>query len=146
MLTERQKYVLAVFAAAGDDVQFSPAQVQKLFFLLDKKISPSIGGQKFDFQPYDYGPFDRAVYEELDLLSRQGYIQIHQGSTPAGRRYMLTLTGSRQGASALSGYVDRARNYMGEAARWVRSLSFAQLVGSIYNAYPEMKANSIFQG
>jgi hypothetical protein len=46
-------------------------QVQKLFFLLDENIAADLGGRQFSFEPYDYGPFDRAVYSELELLARQ---------------------------------------------------------------------------
>lgn len=31
-------------------------------------------------------------------------------------------------------------------AKWVRSLSFQQLVKAVYDKYPEMRANSVLQG
>lgn len=145
MLTERQKFMLAVFAAAGDNVQFSPVQVQKIFFLLDRNIAVDIGGAQFNFEPYDYGPFDRAVYQELGHLGQSGLVQIDQGATPGARRYTLTPEGARVGAANLEHFAGHSRDYMAKVANWVRSLSFAQLVGSIYNAYPEMKENSIFR-
>jgi hypothetical protein len=37
------------------------------------------------------------------------------------------------------------REYIASVASWVRQLSFQQLVASIYNKYPEMKANSVFR-
>jgi hypothetical protein len=39
-----------------------------------------------------------------------------------------------------------AKDYVVNLANWVRQLSFQQLVASIYNKYPEMKANSVFRG
>lgn len=145
MLTEQQRLILAALAAAGTDAKFSPVQVQKLFFLLDKNIADHIGGAKFGFKPYDYGPFDQAVYNQLDELGRIALVQVLHGDTPGKRRYTLTPAGAQEGGKQLSAYPGPARDYMAAVATWVRKLSFAQLVGSIYKAYPEMKVNSVFQ-
>jgi hypothetical protein len=39
----------------------------------------------------------------------------------------------------------RAVDYVRKLVKWARSVSFKDLVKSIYQAYPEMKANSIFR-
>lgn len=65
----RQDLVLAALAAAGENAAFAPVQVQKFFFLIDREGAHLFGGPHFHFTPYDYGPFDSAVYEALDLLA-----------------------------------------------------------------------------
>lgn len=144
-ITARQQFVLAVLAT-DPDAGFAPVQVQKLFFLLDENLSDAIGGSQFAFEPYDYGPFDKAVYHELEALQRQGLVNIEQIGASAGqRRYSLTPRGQQEGEKALSQLPEFARQYMTDLSAWVRSLSFAQLVGSIYKAYPRMRENSVFQ-
>ena len=56
----RKEVVLAALAPAKH-APHSPVQVQKLIFLIDRNIPREVGGPHFDFQPYNYGPFDKAV-------------------------------------------------------------------------------------
>ncbi len=65
---QRRNLILAALAAGGENASFTPAQAQKLFFLIDRKAASLVDGPHFDFQPYDYGPFDKAVYDELARL------------------------------------------------------------------------------
>jgi hypothetical protein len=143
--THRQKMVLAALAAEPA-ASFAPVQVQKLFFLLDQNIGGDLGGQQFAFEPYDYGPFDRAVYSELERLAQHGLVAIQSSPGAQRRKYSLTPSGHTEGLAAFNELSPRARNYMSRVSNWVRSLGFAELVGAIYNQYPSMKANSVFRG
>lgn len=145
-LTDRQKIVLAAMAAESG-AEFAPVQVQKMFFLIDETIAEEIGGRQFAFEPYDYGPFDKAVYQELEALERTGLLNVEQVAYYAGRRryYSLTPLGQEEGTKALQALPSIASDYIAKLSPWVRSLSFAQLVGTIYNAYPHMRENSIFE-
>lgn len=144
-LTNRQEVM--IFALASEHgAEFAPVQVQKLFFLLDANVSNGIGGKQFDFEPYDYGPFDKSVYRELEILEQHGLVRIERGRNFAGgRKYSLTTNGQLLGQNSMSNLTQEVRDYILKVAQWVRGLSFAELVGSIYTAYPEMKANSIFE-
>ena len=140
----RSEILLAGLAAGGENATYSPVQVQKLFFMLDREASAALGGPFFKFAPYDYGPFDQAVYAELDDLARQNLASIQ----PNGRYrvYSLSQAGHIEGRRLLSALQPGVRDYVSNVAHWVRQLSFQQLVASIYNKYPEMKVNSVFRG
>ena len=143
--TDRQRFMLAALAT-DPDAEFAPVQVQKLFFLLDENLSDVIARRQFSFEPYDYGPFDKAVYRELEALQGQGLVNIEQVGASAGqRRYSLTPRGQQAGEQVLLQLPEFARQYMTDLSAWVRSLSFSRLVGSIYKAYPHMRENSVFQ-
>jgi hypothetical protein len=144
-LSRRQELILAALAAESG-AAFAPVQVQKLFFLVDENIANEIGGRAFAFAPYDYGPFDRAVYQELGTLCRMGFVNIEDVGPSAGRRrYSLTPHGQAAGEQALNSLSAIARDYIAKVSAWVRSMSFAQLVGAIYRSYPEMRVNSVFR-
>lgn len=144
--TERQRFVLAALAAQSG-VALAPVQVQKLFFLFDENIASMIGGKQFDFEPYDYGPFDKEVYSEFDALEAKGLARVLENvDSPAKRLYLLTSDGQAAGEEALEKYYGDARQYMKEVSSWISGLSFAELVGAIYKSYPKMRANSIFDG
>src|SRR3954453_2570368 len=84
--------VLAALSPAGG-VPHTPVQVQKLLFLVDRNLAPLIGGPKFNFEPYHYGPFDQKVYSTLEELSRQGLVEVTQSSHGNWREYRLTPRG-----------------------------------------------------
>ena len=139
---ERAKFILAAASPAGGD-SLSPVQVQKLFFLLDENVAKKADGPYFDFQPYDYGPFDKEVYGELEQLAEKGLVEI----TVSGggmRTYRLTNEGYHAGNETFQGFEKPVQEYIKKTVDFVRSLSFAELVSAIYEAYPEMKKNSVF--
>jgi hypothetical protein len=144
-ISTRQKVVLAALAAERSS-SFAPVQVQKLFFLLDQNIAADIGGPQFSFEAYDYGPFDRSVYYELEALAQKGLVAIEATSDASRRKFSLTAAGYEAGRAVLAQLSGRAQDYLPRVSAWVRSLSFAELVGSIYKQYPAMKANSVFRG
>ena len=139
----RSDYALAVLSAAGEQASFSPVQVQKLFFILDREIPNLVGGPYFAFEPYDFGPFDKDVYREIEILELDD--RVEQSGGGSYRRYSLTTAGLTEGRTLLAGLQAPVRDYIAEIAAWVRSLSFSQLVSAIYRDYPEMKEKSIFQ-
>src|SRR5262252_6654914 len=132
----RRELMLAALAADGRLISFEPVQVQKLFFLIDREIPNLVDGPHFSFRAYDYGPFDSAVYSELEAMQREGLVTISVGYY---RSYALTENGFTQGADLLAGLTAQARDFVHRSAVWVRSLSFSQLVSAIYQKYPEMK-------
>ena len=141
---ERDQFVLAALAAGGEDATFSPVQVQKLFFLIDREAAAATGGPHFAFRPYDYGPFDHAVYATLNELAASGLAIIRMSNRY--RIYALTPKGHRAGARTLELLAPDVRTFIQNLAGWIRELSFEQLVAEIYRLYPEMKVNSVFNG
>ena len=130
--------------APARNAPFSPVQVQKLFFLLDRNIADHIGGPHFDFEPYDYGPFDKQVYYDLEAMASEGLIEVSESYPRSSRTYRLTEEGREIGTKALATIATPVQDYIVKIVNFVRSRSFAQLVSIIYAAYPEMKANSVF--
>jgi uncharacterized protein len=139
----RPEFVLAVMAAGGEAAPLRPVHAQKLFFLLDREIGPWVGGPHFDFRPYDYGPFDSDVYNEIERLARAGLVEVLGRSRH--RSYILTKQGHAEARKHLEALHPNARDYVVRASAWVRSLGFSQLVSAIYQKYPDMKAASVFK-
>jgi hypothetical protein len=136
--------VLAGLAAAGENATFSPVQVQKLFFLIDRKAGHLLGGPHFAFRPYDYGPFDSTVYDQLMALGFTGHIQV--SGSGRYRVYGLTPKGFAEGQEILTALPAQTVDFLRAVANWLLRLSFQQLVAAIYRDYPDMKVNSIFRG
>ena len=140
----KRDFVLAVLAAA-DGASHTPVQVQKLFFLLDRKAPNLVGGPHFNFQPDDYGPFDVAVYRELESLASDNLVEIQTVNDTRRKTYRTTPSGQTKGSQLLASFGEPIAEYVSQLSLWVRSQSFAQLVSSIYTHFPDMKVNSVFQ-
>lgn len=129
--------------AVGEGASHSPVQVQKLFFLIDRKLGKRVEGPHFSFKPYFYGPFDPDVYKELEKLADMGLVEIcHEGSS---RNYRLTPKGQEKGAASLDTLEPPVVDFIRKLSSAVRGMRFAELVSAIYRAYPEMRENSVFQ-
>lgn len=138
----REEFVLAAMSPA-EGKRHSPVQVQKLLFVLDTELAEKIGGPHFKFQPYDYGPFDKEVYEVLEELCSQDYVTI----SFLGRKYphySLTPSGFEKGQKTLATLGQSSQQYVARLSEWIMKRSFSQLVSAIYKSYPEMRAYSVF--
>jgi uncharacterized protein len=145
-LMDRRELLLAVLAA-GKGRQFSPAQIQKAIFLIDKNLPHLVHrGPRYDFAPYNYGPFDRSVYVEAENLRSQGEAVIATADNGRWSTYAASNLGIQHGEEILNRLKQKSRRYVESVADWVLAQSFGSLVKAIYDEYPEMKENSIFQG
>jgi hypothetical protein len=142
----RQELLLAVLASA-EGRPFTPVQIQKALFLLSRRMPDLLTqGPGYQFQPYDYGPFDPNVYADAGALSSAGLVVVAPSGIGRWNTYAASDAGVLRGREILAAASERARNYLREVSAWVRAQSFSSLVKSIYEAYPEMRANSIFRG
>lgn len=140
---ETRDFILLAMGAS-DNSPFTPVQIQKLFFLLDKNIAEQTDGPHFDFKPYDYGPFDKQIYLELEQLMDSGLVEISISNDHGLRTYRLTKKGREIGKRSLKKLSRPVQRYIRDVIDFVCSLSFAELVSVIYKAYPEMRENSVF--
>lgn len=141
----RRDLVLAILAAA-DGRPYTPVQIQKAVFLIcDEFPELTDDGPEFHFEPYDYGPFDSDVYDEISLLEKAGFADIAPSAYGNWNTYAASDEGIEIGRRLLEQLDVDARHYIDRVSAWVRSLTFSRLVKSIYEAYPHMRANSIFK-
>ena len=138
---KRKEFVLACLSTGNGEL-FSPVQVQKMFFLFDKKISNEIGGPHFKFLPYNYGPFDVKVYEILNELNIEKDVDIVLNKS--WKEYRLTSNGQKKGEEYFNQFPVNIKEFIKGVSNFVRKLSFTDLIRTIYKHYPDMKTNSVF--
>lgn len=130
----------------ANGLPFSPVQLQKAVFLIDRNLVEIFDeNSRFGFEPYDYGPFDREVYVEAGYLELSGLTISAKGNS-GYTEYSVTTAGLAKSKALLESMPANHRAYISQVVDWVRSLGFASLVKSIYEAYPDMRANSVFRG
>ena len=141
----RKKWTLLVIAAAGGR-PVSPVQLQKSLFLLHQNLPDRLGVDRFyDFEPYDYGPFDGDIYTDAEALQEEGLVTIDVPLGQRYREYYATPVGLELSGTLRTKLDPAVREYLDSLVRWVRSLSFNALVQAVYSKYPEMAVNSVFR-
>src|SRR5262245_55099470 len=125
--------MLAISSARGRGL--SPVQLQKVLFLLGKELPLVVGDRFYQFQPYNYGPFDKNVYQDAEGLSFAGYVSIANSTSVT--EYSATPEGLAYAELIRAKAPQRGIEYLGKIVEWAQSLSFSGLVRAIYNKYPE---------
>lgn len=95
----------------------------------------------FRFEAYDYGPFDRHVYDARDRLIVDGLLELIPGRYDS---YRLTDRG-RERARELSTELGEDADWMRRIGRYVTTRSFEQLLNEVYGAHPEYAVRSRFR-
>lgn len=141
---ERHQHVL-VGLGTSEKAPFTPVQVQKLFFLLDRNGGGDhFSCPQFDFKPYDFGPFDAEVYKELEGLSNAGLVEISYDRTGL-KHFRLTAAGQQSANEVFAQLDERSQVFVARVSDWVREQTFTSLLSSMYRHYPDMAVNSVFR-
>lgn len=138
----RLDFIMAVMSRARTR-RYSPCQVQKLLFLLDRRLIDRLGGPLFNFKPEAYGPLDLSIYDDLRSLEGQEYVEIDDRQFGVSS-YRLTDEGVDKGVEEFNKLSGDVRDYLEVMVSFVRSLSFTELVAAVCKEYPEMKENLVF--
>jgi uncharacterized protein len=141
----RDEVALVVLAFANGE-PFTPVQIQKAMFLTSDKVPDAFAGTaRYAFQPYDYGPFDRQVYSDIESLERRGLAQINQNPSSRWRTYAANPQGIAEGRRLSENLASNDVLVIERIVNLVHSLSFNDLVSAIYRAYPHMRERSVFR-
>jgi uncharacterized protein YwgA len=141
---DRSDWILLALLAANGNM-LTAVKLQKTLFVLGERRPRDVGDDYYVFQPYHYGPFDAAVYHDADELENDGLIEVDRSQGRALRRYVLTDGGRRAAQKAAKHQSRKAQTYLAQVVEWAQPLPFNMLVRAIYDAFPAMRANSIFE-
>jgi len=130
-MLKRQRILLHLLKHAGKPL--TRIELTKWCFLLRHEM-PSQGGQSFfDFVPYQYGPFSFSMYQELDKLAAQSFVE-----TPDDKSVVLTPLGESE-ASSPSGVAQDVEVLVNR----FRAMSTNRLLDYVYDRFPEFTVNSV---
>ena len=144
MLTRRDWLLLALSKSPGGAM--SPVQIQKALFLFGQEVGGMLGTEFYSFEPYDYGPFDAAIYVDLRRLMNEGYVRGEWSPGRSWKIYKITRSGKKAVLALEKDANARLTEFLGRIVEWIKGRSFSDLLRSVYAAYPEFAVNSVFRG
>lgn len=118
-----------------------PVRIQKGMFLLSQR-GPARG--LYDFRPYNWGPFSRDVYNDLDRLVGLGIAVSEHVPGQSWCRYSLSERGEQRAAEVAVGSDKQSLRWMAELRRFLTARSFGQLLEDVYREFPQYATRSRF--
>ena len=143
MLARHEWLLLALSKAPGGTM--SPVQIQKALFLFGQEAGGSLGTGFYSFDPYDYGPFDSAIYVDLRRMVSLGHVRGDWSPDRNWKNFTITGRGRKVAFMLERGADARLAEFLGRIVAWVLERSFSDLLRSVYAAYPEFAVNSVFR-
>jgi hypothetical protein len=136
----REDVVLAVAAGADGPYDFDPIRLMKACFLVSQQGRQAWRGL-FNFEPYDYGPFDRSVYVARDVLLASGMLQeARRGRYPT---YSPTEQGNARVGEIATAIGEHDAHWLAGIGSYVTSKSFSRLLDEVYAAFPAYAVRSV---
>ena len=120
--------------------------MQKIMFLLKMEAANSVGPDFYNFVPYNYGPFDSAVYKDVKELEVLGDLIVEVDGFRSWPTYVLSPKGRIKSDEIRSKLDQQLAQFFCEVVQWVKARTFSDLLRAIYAKYPEYAKNSVFRG
>lgn len=135
--------LMVIAAASGESL--TPVQLQKVLFIVGENV-PSVNRRNYyRFKPYNYGPFSKEVYSDAEDLVASGDVAIVQPPGQAWNNYRITPQGLERAERLREQLHESERSYIDRIVKWVRGLTFRQLLAFIYKQYPDYAKKSMFK-
>lgn len=145
-LTPRQETLL-VFLGSDGEQRLDPIRIQKGLFLLTMETPEEWLPleARYNFEPYNYGPYSAEIYQDLDQLVRYGYVEDIEIPGRSWKYYALTPMGLEMVQHVIEATDSRMAEYAARLREYVRKLSFSKLLTRVYERYPDYAVNSVFR-
>lgn len=138
---------LAILYADGEDAVEGITRFQKLVFMAQRKTD-ELDVDEYEFEPHDYGPFSKGLYDDIDELDEKDYIDCQTERTPSGSvKYTYEL--NEKGEEFLK-FIYGVRQDSGEIQvreledlkQQYNDMPLLEFIQEVYDEFPEMAVNS----
>lgn len=143
-MLSRDDCLLLFIGLPGGKFYTDQIRVMKGMFLLDKE-GPQELQNLYEFEPYDYGPFDTQIYRDLDSLEAQGLIEIRHIAGTNRQVYGLTARGQERADKLMTDAPQSITAAIRAAKELVTSRSFTSLLQYVYSKYPAYAARTVMR-
>ncbi len=128
---KRHRFLLGLIDFLGDRRRLDQLTLVKIAFLLAKEHPPSFA--MYGFYPYDYGPFSREIYLDIEYFTEQGFLQKQEND----KKVVFSVTISGKDQEELS---DRYKNIVSSYLK--RFPTTSDLLDYVYERFPKYTIRS----
>jgi uncharacterized protein YwgA len=148
----RKMLPMALLDACEGSCVEGRTRLQKLVFLMEQELdevsAASLDSPDYNFIPYDYGPFSKKLYDDLDSLEEAGLIEVEEEPMADGKvkyTYQLTERGQSWVQNQLAdSSADKAHSLAEGLAAEYDDMLLSDLIDEVYAEYPEYAKNSVW--
>lgn len=140
-----------MYAGDGEPIE-GRTRLQKLVFLMQKRLEEAgedpLQSDDYEFVPYDYGPFSKELYDDLDATIARGMVEGREedlGEDKVKYDYEIQDQGkqwvgdqlSKEEAQRILELAEEIKDEYGE-------VNLSDLIDEVYSRYPKYAENSIY--
>jgi len=101
--------------------------------------------ERYQFIPYSWGPYSKALDDSLNRLVQDGYIKISKMAGKSWDYYYLSDKGREEAQKLAKTLPPDARTYLRKVRDFVLRVDFTTLLDTVYKKYPEYATKSVFK-
>ena len=149
----RKLLPLALMYANGGEPIEGRTRLQKMVFLLQKELRQRehflVTEPGYDFIPYDYGPFSRDLYDDLDAMIDQQFVDDTEEPLRSGKvKYIYEIEGDGQELveSEAESWEDVSEilQIAREIKQEYNDMLLSDLIEFVYSEYPDYAERSVY--
>ena len=146
-MNHRQQVLLA-WLSRSPVTYIDPIRVMKGMFLIamETPVDWLPEEDRYEFQPYNWGPFSKDVYSDLEVLQGLGYVSILARPGRSWNSYSLTEGGRVEANEVSEGLDPRLGKYVDAVSQFVMRTGFSDLLNAVYKRYPDYATRSLLGG
>lgn len=148
----RKLFPLALMYAGDGEPIEGRTRLQKLVFLMQKRLEETgedpLQTDDYEFIPYDYGPFSKELYDDIDETMVRGMVEGREedlGEDKVKYDYEIQEDGeqwvkdqlSKEEAQRVLGLAEEIKDEYGD-------IYLSDLIDEVYSRYPKYAENSIY--
>lgn len=147
-MIDRELLPLALLRANdGEEIQ-GRTRMQKLVFLIQEEFEDAEHKlpETYTYVPYDYGPFARDLYDDLDRLKDRGVIEEERVEMADGTyKYNYRLTDQADGylSNLPQQKFERTQRFAEQIKSEFNDIRLPELLDYVYSKYPQYAENSV---
>lgn len=149
----RKLLPLALMYAENQQPIEGRTRLQKMVFLLQKELEnrgkTGVVGEQYDFVPYDYGPFSKDLYADLDEMLDDHFVNDEEKLLQSGNvKYIYEI--QDQGEDLVESQseqwdeVEKIIQVASEIKEEYNDLLLSDLIEYVYSEYPDYAEKSVF--
>ncbi len=141
-----------MYANDGEPIE-GRTRLQKMVFLMQKELKQrdqsGAVGLEYDFIPYDYGPFSKELYDDLDAMIEQEFVDDTEEPLQSGKvKYIYEIENNGEelvGSESESWKdVDAIMQLAREIKKNYNDMLLSELIEYVYSEYPEYAERSVY--